>query len=74
MDPKAPRCYSLLPSLPGTVPAQMSHLCGRLCLQLCWELDLDQGFPSSRMYTASSTQAAAKRCSEQHGARGWPRQ
>lgn len=39
MDPKAPHSYCLLPSLPGTVPAQMSHLCGQLCLQLCWEQD-----------------------------------
>lgn len=70
VDLKASHCYSQLLSLPGTVPAQKSHFCGRLCLQLCWEQD--QGFPSSRRYTASSTQAAAKQCSEQRGARGWP--
>lgn len=26
MDPKAPSCYSLLPSLPGTIPVQNESL------------------------------------------------
>lgn len=49
-DPKAPHCSSLLPPVPGTVPAQ-GYLCGLQCQQLCWEQD--QGFLSIGMYTVT---------------------
>lgn len=55
MDPNAPHCYSVLPSLQGTIPAE-SYLCGSQCLHLCWEQD--QGVLSIGIYTVSSVQAA----------------
>lgn len=60
MDPNAPHCYSVLPSLPDTIPAQ-GYLCGLQCLHLCWEQDL--GGPEH--WDIHSQQCAS--CSEQCG-------
>lgn len=58
-------CYSLLPSVPGTAPAQ-GYLCGSQCLQLCW--GQEQAFLSIGMCTVNSVQGTTKWCSEQCGA------
>lgn len=58
MDPNAPHCYRLLPSVPGTVPAQ-GYLYGLQCLQLCW-LGAGLGFLSTGMYTVSTVQAVTE--------------